>query len=1057
MRTTGIVQVGLRVGVVCVGGFWAAPSWAQQTPSSDMLGAQKVLEVIAQAGALTNAVSSPKASSAIRTQYTNDLARFKIARVGMKPEQAATEWLSLLDRLGKLPDDTPDSQSTYSSYRDERGILSFDDVVEAIPEPSAWGALAAAVEKRPPQGANDPMFETLLRLFTDYLTGATDKLEKDLAVYESQIVNLDGYERQYAQRALQDIRKYIERSRQGDTPDGLVRQLEKALESQKVAKRGKITLMVPDLIPLIGEERTEKLLVQALETPGVKIRIAYGEATMAMARRLCLERIDNLSQPQWALVNSPDAVTLYEKMAKKFSLPQVDQDKAVESEFVESDDVSDGDRSGEDYARSYYLIGLLAQNRMQEALSFVAGMKADKRDKFLYSLHLSWEIAENAVPSAVLFDFCGSLVKTDDNKSFWRTYITLAVQMGRTSEMLDLFSAEAARTDLSFSKHLDALERLIAGNLAADRVEEAVRVVQKIMNLDVSKKTTAEKVAFESSRLEQSSRLAQLGKLLGKPEWVAEGIRVFEESVDKAADGTSGRGSYEIESRVREFYQVLLDSHQYAKAESLLVKVIAKKIKTSTSARDYYSEPEPPMEELVMLAQVYYQAGRYQDILDLLEKAPWWGVKDLMDVYENYSYEGTALPIMAAQGLQSAGRTAEAIKILKTSIELSPGDDDAYALLEKIEKDDWIPWLDSLYQRDRFEERPLIWKARLLQKAGKLDEAEKTILEALHVDPTDGETKSGNRVRAYAVMSEIKAAKGKQDDAKFFADVVEAVRIAEHGDELTEAGLIAQSIAEYEKAQAHFADAYCVQWRLAKRFDELGKTEEAEKHYRIAFERMPEQFGQVASFCFGCEGAFESKHSQSAAEKVLLGLEKAGPKRPQVFYLLGQLRGAQDRYSEAYAYYRKAVEMDPDYLDAWDQIQSMADRIFLPQAERDRISFALLRIDPSGLHSCVDFEEIHDLPMLWTVLQSMPRQKVVLPERLLPLVASAARIEEQKKDKSSEFEQYRSYIRDSRDTVHTIPEPSEALVKNKFIQTIIELMSQRAKNSSSVPDDVVLD
>lgn len=1055
MRTTGIVQMGLRVGIVCVCGFGAALSGAQQTASSDMLGAQKVLESIAQAAALTNAVSAPQASSGIRTQYTNDLARFKTTRVGMKPEQAAAEWLSLLDRFGKLPADTPNSQSTYSPYRDARGNISLGDVVKAMPEPSAWGALAAAVEKRPPKGASDPMFETLLRLFTDYLTGATDKLEKDLAVYESQIVSLDDYERRNAQETLRDIRKFIERSRQGDTPEGLVRQLEKALESQKVAKKGEITIRVPDLIPLIGEERAKKLLVQALETPGVKIKIEYGEATMALARSLCLERIDNLSRPQWALVNSPDAVTLYERMAKKFPSSQVDQDTEVESEFVESDDVSDSDQSDEEEARNYYLIGLLAQNRVQEALGFVAGMKADKRDEFLSSLRSSWEVAENAVPSAVLFDFCGSLIKTDYNKSFWRTYITLAVQMGRTSEMLGVLSAEAARTDLSFSRQVDAQERLIAGNLAADRVEDAVRVMQKIINLDASQKTTAEKAAFAGDRLDQSLALAKLGRLLGKPEWVAEGMRVFEESVEKTLDGITERDSYETESRIRLFYQALLDSHQYAKAESLLVKVIAKKIKPSKSPRPYYSEPEAPTEELMMLAQVYYQAGRYPDILDLLEKAPWWGVKDLLEVYDNRCYDGTALPIMAAQGLQSVGRTAEAIKILKTSIELSPGDDDAYVLLDKIAKEDWIPWLDSLYQRDRFEERPLIWKAHLLQKAGKLDEAEKTILEALHVDPTDGETKSGNRVRAYTVMSEIKAAKGKQDDAKFFADVVEAVRIAEHGDELTGAGLITQSIAEYEKAQAHFADAYCVQWRLAKRFDELGKTEEAEKHYRIAFERMPEQFGQVASFCFGCEGAFDSKHSQSAAEKVLLGLEKAGPKRPQVFYLLGQLRAAQDRYSEAYAYYRKAVEMDPDYLDAWEQIHSMVDRIFLPQAERDRISFALLRIDPRGLHARAYFEEIRDLRTLWTVLQSAPRQAVVMPERLLPLAASAARIEEQKKDQSSEIDQYRSFIRYSRHTLSALPEPGEALIKNKVIQEIIELMSMHSKEPLSVQDDDV--
>jgi len=98
-----------------------------------------------------------------------------------------------------------------------------------------------------------------------------------------------------------------------------------------------------------------------------------------------------------------------------------------------------------------------------------------------------------------------------------------------------------------------------------------------------------------------------------------------------------------------------------------------------------------------------------------------------------------------------------------------------------------------------------------------------------------------------------------------------------------------RSLDFYDKAAGYFADAYCVQWRLAKRLDDMGKAAEAAEHYRIAFERMPEQFGEVASLCFGCEGIFDSQQSRSTAESVLLRLEKTEPKRPQVCYLIGQL------------------------------------------------------------------------------------------------------------------------------------------------------------------------
>ena len=42
----------------------------------------------------------------------------------------------------------------------------------------------------------------------------------------------------------------------------------------------------------------------------------------------------------------------------------------------------------------------------------------------------------------------------------------------------------------------------------------------------------------------------------------------------------------------------------------------------------------------------------------------------------------------------------------------------------------------------------------------------------------------------------------------------------------------------------------------------MGNLAEARKHYEIAFRRMPEQFGQVASFCFGCEGVFNHPESR---------------------------------------------------------------------------------------------------------------------------------------------------------------------------------------------------
>ena len=323
-------------------------------------------------------------------------------------------------------------------------------------------------------------------------------------------------------------------------------------------------------------------------------------------------------------------------------------------------------------------------------------------------------------------------------------------------------------------------------------------------------------------------------------------------------------------------------------------------------------------------------------MLALLEKAPWWGATDLLDLTDLYEN----LAPSAAKALHTKGRADQAVKILENHLQAHPGDDSAYRLLTDILGSQVIPWLDTLHALDRFEERPLIWKAALLTKAGSLDEAEATIRQALKIDPTDGEQQAGDRARAYAVLADILKAKGKTDDAAFFERVVASVHIAEKGDQFAEAGLLRKSLALYEEASTNFADAYCVQWRLAERLTAMGKIEEAKKHYEIAFERMPEQFGQVAQFCFGCEGVFTNQQSTSVAEEVLTRLAKTTPQKPQVHYLLGQLRESQGRKLEAYQHFHTAVELDPDYVDGLKALYSL---------RKDAVSYTHLTLPTSDL------------------------------------------------------------------------------------------------------------
>jgi tetratricopeptide (TPR) repeat protein len=346
-----------------------------------------------------------------------------------------------------------------------------------------------------------------------------------------------------------------------------------------------------------------------------------------------------------------------------------------------------------------------------------------------------------------------------------------------------------------------------------------------------------------------------------------------------------------------------------------------------------------------------------------------------------------------------------------------------------------IPYLDAQAAADPFEERPLIWKAHLLLQDGKLDEAEKAIRSAIAIDPSDGEMGDGDRLRAYTVLADILEKKGNSEDAKIYRNAVAAIRLAEKADDLNAAGLRTRAIAKYEEALGLFADAYCIQSRLAVQLADMGRMTEAEEHYRRAYELMPDSFGRMESHCFGCERAFKGPLAESLAEKTFTKLVEKSPDKPQLHYLLGYLRKEQGREKEALKHFMKAVELDPEYLNAWKMILDISNKLLLPGKERDDAAFALLRLDSARRHAHPDFDQIVDLKTLWTLANRVETtEKSQKSPAILPLAASDVALKQ-----LSESE--RLILASDSDAPLT---PGEALGEQDVIEMITLLMNRIA-------------
>jgi tetratricopeptide (TPR) repeat protein len=394
-------------------------------------------------------------------------------------------------------------------------------------------------------------------------------------------------------------------------------------------------------------------------------------------------------------------------------------------------------------------------------------------------------------------------------------------------------------------------------------------------------------------------QLASIGTLTAREDLAEEGIKGATQALTGIHD--LGAGAIVIQSLV----EVLLPRGRNAEAEGIVANELAK-----GDQQAYILQPL-----LGILAVIYDRAGRYNDVMNLMDNAGQWGVMDVSGLAPR-EILNTPLLVVAARALLKTGKTAQARETIRRLIETKPGYDPGYALLLEMGGADVETFLDMLAKRDRFEERPLIWKAKLQLDAGRVEEAEKTARSAIAIDPSDGEEGKGDRMRAYAVLADILDKKGDSEQAKSMRGVVAAIRLSESADDWWRAGLLTRAVKMYEQALGYFADAYCIQSRLVLRYGELGDFAKAEQHYQRAFELMPDSFGRIESHCFGCEGSFSGERAQGIAERVFTRLAENVPEKPQIFYLLGYLRREQGRTVEAAEDFRKAAKLDPDYFNA---------------------------------------------------------------------------------------------------------------------------------------------
>ncbi len=967
----------LIVPALCILGF--PLSWPSVS-AADYQGANALLEKLS-AEAKGNA---PGLGSLAKLR--SDVNAFPEASAKLAPEEAANQWLALMDRFAKLTREELQETSAAGVGNEER--MSFQTLIAALPAPAAWDALVKQTEAMPASEDAVGFRATLLKLTTHWLTHDSAAAEKDHAALDALLAKTKGSARDYAhQQSLSLSAALLHGS---DDGEAFLKWLNAMLDESAKKKSSRfsgnnvVQLEVPDLVSLVGAKKTEDFLRRALATKGVEIEAKEGDATRKLAQKLALEMVRDLKLPQWSLAESLDATELFEAMTKKF--PDKEKEDPDASDFYSS--------NSRDKAQTYYLFGLLAKHRKDDAsaLAFKLGGKltSSLTSDAIRSL-------EKAGLTRELADFFHGLLGQKPELPLWSEYIELAAKVGATTKMVALAEAAAAKKDLPENLRAEIQQHLIKAYLAANQVDKGVELLRRKIASAPTETADEENMNFHTNA--PSSGLAWLGVVLRRPELIEEGIQALRASLKTNA---GKENQYVHGLTLSSLAQLLIELNRGPEAETLLAETL---IPAKTSRTDYPFVSTPEVSSMIELMALYHRAKRPADVITLLDHATQWGVKDLADIYtksvsshRNTDYAG----YFAAYALAASDRKPEARKIVAALLDHDGSYDPAFELMLQLEPETGMARLDALFARDKFEERPLIWKAKLLFDQGKLEEAESVARQAISIDPSDGEQGHGRRMRVYAVLADIREARGDTKEAAFFRGVVTSIRHSEEADRFYEAGLLSRAVKMYEESLTHFADAYCIQSRLALRMAEMGFTVGAEEHYRRAYELMPDSFGRVESHCFGCEQAFAGERAQSIAEKVFTELAAKRPEKPQVHYLLGYLRHEQGRHLEALPEFREAVKLDPDYLNAWKMLADIGKSAHLPAVERQAIQLGILKLDPLGRHSSFEAEDVSDWRVAWVALDAASKTKIPEPEELYPLKASAEVLEKLKKEKGAQ-------------------------------------------------------
>ena len=475
--------------------------------TENCLGAAKTL---AKAKDMIEAYKARVVSPAtgVETELKGELAAFRKERDQLSPEIAAARWLAIFDRFYALPTTSIQVWNPYSDASTAEA-LTLHDLLSSLPPPAVWNTLKEQVFAR--QSTHQGVPEAILRVFVLYLTRDSAGMQEAFSELQKDLTLTQGGSTDGAQ-LIDYLKRDAKRQPLAEGHIEVVENFKSYLQNLQTQRpEGVFTIQVPDLVPLIGETESETLLMKVISTPGLLLNIPAGGATLALAKKLITEHPSDLVQPQWQLVTSPNDTKLYEAMARRFpDRPVGEPDGSQEVQETNLFGYNPNSyRQARANAKTIYILGLVSENRVPEAVQLAMGMAAAEFESTEFLA--AWHSFDKQSHRPALLQFCKELLVSRPELPLWKQYLILTASSADADSFKEILTATVQRANLSADARMAIRGREVDLLLASDQVDECIMLLKELVRMDASAETPQVQrgIAFELSFLQARLHTSQ--------------------------------------------------------------------------------------------------------------------------------------------------------------------------------------------------------------------------------------------------------------------------------------------------------------------------------------------------------------------------------------------------------------------------------------------------------------------------------------------------------------------------------------------------------------------